>query len=170
MLIILYKYIRNKKKIKKFVYCKTYLQCCGFCKSWNFSAHNWKLVYFIGIKLISFSVQDLKQLICYANSLVRIAVFTFFKIIYVQHQWYELIFDTQQQNWYSCQIFEKLILWIIKWDYHCILYVNQIWFNVVGFFFYTVMYKTICFFLLGLLFQIPQQKLYCMLFVSSCIP
>lgn len=36
-------------------------------------------------------------------------------------------------------------------------------------FFYTVMYKKFLF-LLRFLFQIPQQKLYCMLFVSSCIP
>lgn len=41
---------------------------------------------------------------------------------------------------------------------------------VVGVFFYTDMYKKIFLFLLRFLFQIPQQKLYCMLFVSSCIP
>lgn len=38
-----------------------------------------------------------------------------------------------------------------------------------GFFFIQSCIKS-WFFLLRFLFQIPQQKLYCMLFVSSCIP
>lgn len=70
------KYLKKKKKPQKLVYCKKYLQCCGFCKSREIFLHTWELVYFIGIKLISISVQDLKQLICYTNCFVRIVVFT----------------------------------------------------------------------------------------------
>lgn len=126
----------------------------------------WKLVYFIGIKLISISVQDLKQLICYTNSFVRIVVFTCImsRFFFFYHrnsknfflfQLYICATNTKGISFFFWHLEHKINIRshilknvdILNNKMRLSLYiVHQSNIIVVGFFFYTVMYKFIYFF------------------------